>query len=290
VSLSFDLDSELRDALPQGGEAFLQGLEETLHPDFVVSVLLFGSIVSNEATEVSDVDIIVILDDNTAGSTVNTIRRQCHELATHHLEATTDRNIVEQAVERETGMFQSGFVAFKSDIEAGSFHAIFNTSRAAYVIAPWRTVLASVFESTVSIYGPTVTPKWGRIGSPHNRRVRELARSAVMAFFLAVAQIPYTIISSRSLHYTMEAHKWTLYNCSFHLTGSSNTLQQAITEVPDVASLSKHLLSLRRNPQFDIQYLLLVPLYVVAVHIWTAVTLQTSQSTPPPESKTKPNG
>lgn len=273
MPLAFDLDPELRESLPPGGERFLDGLAAALDPDRVRAVLLFGSVVSAEATDVSDVDLLVVLEDDATRSEAETVRTRCRELSREHLPASSERNTLESTVDRETGMFQSGFVAFAGDVRDGAFHAVFDTSRAAYLLAPWRTVLASVFDSAVPVYGRPISPEWDRIGRPDDRRFRELCRSFATALLLSVAQLPYALASPRSMRYAMEAHKWTLYNCAFHLAGGPTTLAGAIEAAPDVASLDDRLVSLREEPRFEVSYLLSVPAYVTVVHVLTAATL-----------------
>ena len=273
MGVTLDLDPEHRAALPPGGDRFSRELAASLDPDLVRSVLLFGSVVTAETSEISDVDLLVVLEDAATPADARAVRRCCLTLSEQYLESASDRNALEGTVDRATGMFQSGFVAFESDVRDGAFHAVFDTNRVAYVLAPWRTVLASVFESTVAVYGESLSPDWDQVGHPLDRRLRELFRSFLLSVLLAVAQVPYALVSRRALQYAMEAHKWTFYNCGYHLAGGPVTLREAIEAVPDIAASADHLVSLRDRPRFAVGYLLLVPAYVAVIHARTALKL-----------------
>ncbi|RLM68349.1 nucleotidyltransferase domain-containing protein [Halorubrum sp. Atlit-26R] len=275
MTIKFDLDSDYRQALPPNGAAFLQEVAALLDDESVVSVLLFGSVVTGEATAISDIDLLVVLGDGVSETDREAVRSEIVRLAEKHLDIEQERgNQVEHVVDRATGMFRSGFVVTESDIECGRFHDIFNTSRLAYALAPWRTVLRAVFTQTEAIYGPRVAPDWSGVTPPEARRGRELARSAGMSTLLAAAQLVYAFVSPRAVRYAMEAHKWTLYNCAFHLTGSrAPTLAAASDTVPGIARLDKWLLDLRETPRVDRLYLLFVAPYVALVHVRTLLAV-----------------
>jgi predicted nucleotidyltransferase len=271
MTIEFDLDSDHRRALPPNGAAFLEEVAALLDGESVVSVLLFGSVVTGEATAASDIDLLVVLDDGVGETDREAVRSEIVRLAEKHLDVKQGRsNPVEHVVDRATGMFRSGFVVTESDIECGRFHDVFNTSRLAYALAPWRTVLRAVFTQAEAIYGPRVTPDWSRITPPETRRGRELTRSAAMSTLLAAAQLGYAFVSPRAVRYAMEAHKWTLYNCAFHIAGRrAPTLAAASGTVPGIARLDKRLLNLREAPRVDRLYILFVAPYVALVHVRT---------------------
>lgn len=275
MALELDVDPDQGSALPPNGAAFLDALAASLDDEAVVSVVLFGSVVSGETAAVSDVDLLVVLADDVGERRREALRSEVLALAEAHLAVERDRaNAVERVVDRATGMFRSGFVVADHDVETGRFHAVFNTSRLAYLLAPWRTVLRAAFARAETVYGPMVTPDWSRVTPPSSRRGRELARSWLTASLLSTAQLLYGFVSSRAVRYSMEAHKWTLYNCAFHLTGGrASTLSAAVDAVPGVGRFDQRLLALRDSPRFDRAYVALVPLYVTFLHVRSLLSL-----------------
>lgn len=275
MPIEFVVSPELRRNFPSGGELFLEQLGESLNEDAVRSVLLFGSVVSGETTAVSDIDLLVVLEDDTDQGYRGSVRARCLQLAEQYLAVEDAReNPIERGVDRATGMFRSGFVVTASEVERGTFHAIFNTSRLAYVLAPWRTVLAAVFDRTVTLYGPSLAPDWNQLVHPSNRAIRELLRSWLISTLLAAAQLVYGFVSTRSIRYSMEAHKWTLYNCAFHLTdGRVESLHSAADIVPVGNTFNQRLLTLRDEPGYDPWYMLLAPAYVTLIHFQTIAVL-----------------
>lgn len=271
MAVAFELPASVDDALSAPSERFLDGLADALDPDTTESVLLFGSVRSGEATEKSDVDLVIVLDDASSDGEARRVREVCEDLAAEHLDpGGSPGHLLERAIDRATGMFRSGFVLRADDVRSGRFHTIFETSRIAYLVAPWRTVLASAFEEAEPIYGTTVEPRWNRIGRPETRRVRELFRSWLTTALLGTAQPAYALVSDRSQQYAMEAHKWALYNCAYLLLGEPTTLEAAIRTAPGTPRFDEWLLTLRRRPEKRYAYLLAVPVYVTYLHVATA--------------------
>lgn len=268
MKLEFAIDPEIEQALPPGGGDFLGDVANILDEEYVRSVLLFGSVISKEATDVSDVDLIIVLEDNVPPTYNKRIRKQCAEFAQEHLAAGTE-NRVEQMIDRYTGMFRSGFVTTVSDVRQGKFHAIFDTSRLAYLLAPWRTVLASAFSTAQPIYGPQIEPDWSQVKPPLQQSGREILWSWVTTLLLAFGQVLYAIFSKRAMSYSMEAHKWSYYTCAHHLNEKPVTLTRAAESIPGEITSQHNLIERRKNPQFDRWYILTVPLIVTVVHFRT---------------------
>lgn len=269
MPVELELDPSLRRNLPDGGAAFLDELSNELDEEHVRSVLLFGSVVAGEATNHSDIDLLIVLEDAAPDAYAETLRAACSELAAQYLGISNYANDpLGRVIDRQTGMFRSGFVTRECDVRAGDFPAIFNTSRVAHLLAPWRSVLAGVFETAVSIYGPAVRPSWDRVAHPLSRSVRELARDWLMTFLLALPQLGYALVSPRAIHYSLEAYKWTVYTCAYHVSGSpASGLADALDAVPSLSPYDRWFRSLRDEPRTALSFLLLTPLAVSLVHL-----------------------
>ncbi|QCC48026.1 nucleotidyltransferase domain-containing protein [Halobellus limi] len=274
--MSVELSLEAVDsALSDRARAYLAALAAALDEEAVVAVHLFGSVVSDETTPISDVDLIVVLASDVSESYVADVERRCEELAAAHLDAgTDDRSALERAVERATGMYRSGFVTTEAAVAAGEFPAVFDTSPIAPFVAPWRTVLFGVFETGVTVYGRPVEPRWEAVGTPFAFPYRELLRSLLTTVALAAAQVGYALVSPRAIDYSLEAAKWTAYNCAFHLgDGPSGSLDRAVDLAPVPRWYRRRFLALRSDPEPDLGFVVLTPLVVLYAHLVTIARL-----------------
>lgn len=255
--------------LPSGGARFFQELEHYLDPKIVCSVLLFGSIVSEEVSEMSDIDLIIILEDNASEDDAIELREKCDELAEAHLSSpTTEPNFMEHHIDQSTGMFRSGFVTFRTNVLAGDFDSIFNTSRAAYALAPWRTVLYGVFESVKPLYGELVKPELDPELNPFTNQVGELSRSFIMTAALSITQIVYQLFSPRAFQYSLEAFKWTAYTCAMHIKqGQISGIRESLYRIPLGRFWGSNFLRLRNGGDINRSAIFLIPIFVCIVHL-----------------------
>lgn len=265
------MELEVPDALALDAETrdYLQRVAADLDAAYVRSLLLFGSAVTGERTAVSDIDLMVVLSDEAPRDYAHEARRICWDAAARQLEDPEPDGVIDRVLWTRTGMFRSGFVTSERAIRAGRFHEVFGTSRLAYVVTPWRTVMAGALDDAVAVYGPVVEPEWEAIGHPSGRRYREVLLSALLALVLATAQLPYQVVAPGEIRYSLEAYKWSLYNCAYHACpGRSGGLAAAIDCLP-AFGLHQRFLTRRADPQADVRLLLGTPVLVVLLHGWT---------------------
>lgn len=254
--------------LPPGGAAYLRDVRDILRDAPVRCVLAFGSVVSGGGTAASDVDLLVVLPDAATEQTLRSVRERCAEAAERHLAAARPANALERLVDAKTGAFRSAFACRERDVRTGRFHRMFNTTRLAYLLAPWRTVAWNAFARSRVLTGEPVAPDWDRVGRPQERRARELLRSLAMTMPLALAQCAYALASRRAVLYSMEAYKWTAHNVAFHASGKTPPgVRAALAHVADPLGLHARLLELREMPRRDWRFILLAPLAVLAAHV-----------------------
>jgi len=263
------LDLTALEDLPPGGEQFFTDLEEELDLGEVRSIMVFGSTVTGDVAAVSDIDLLIILEDGSEQA--KEVRRRLDEIAPDLGDATQPDNVLEAHIQRLTGMFRSGFIAEEGDVLEGCFEAIFETSRLAR-LTPWRIVLARVFEQAEPVYGDGIEPDWDRIGDPRDRPARELVQDAVMTGLLALAQIPYQLVSDRATEYSLEAYKWTLYNCAYLLEDKATTLEGSMDALPGTR-IDGRFLQLREDPDEAPWFILQAPLSIARTHLATGRAL-----------------
>lgn len=253
--------------LPPGGAAYLAEVRAILAEAPVRSVLAFGSVASGGSGPASDVDLLVVLHDDAPEETLRRVRAGCAEAAERCLSPVRPANALERMVDARTGAFRSAFACRERDVRAGRFHRTFNTTRWAYVVAPWRTVAWNAFARSRLVAGEPVEPDWDRVGRPQERRVREVLRSLATTLPLALAQWAYAPLSRRSVLYAMEAYKWMAHNLALHATGETAPgVRAALAHVADPFGLHARLLALREAPRRDWRFILLAPLAVLAGH------------------------
>ncbi len=257
------LDLKALKGLPPGGQQFFTDLEEGLDLEEIRSILVFGSTVTGDVAAVSDIDLLIVLEDSSeyAGKAHDVL----DEIVPDLTEKTRPDNGLEARVQRLTGMFRSGFIAEERDIREGRFEAIFETSALARA-APWRIVLARVFEQAEPVYGEMIEPDWDRVGDPHEMPVRELVKDIAMTELLALAQLPYQFLSDRATEYSLEAYKWTLYNCAYLLEGEATTLSRSIDALPGTR-MDERFLELRDDPRTSPWFVLQAPLSIAQAHL-----------------------
>ncbi len=268
VSAANVFDLEAVESLPEGGETFLQRLTEELDFERVESILLFGSSVTGDVATVSDLDIIVVVEDEAYRDTAKQV---CRGLMVG--EEVRRKKVLERMIERLTGMFQSGFVTTEREIREGRFHRIVNVSRLSYVLSPHRIVLSRVFDQTVPIYGQDIRPDWGRIKTPAEARGRELCKSMFNSLLLSLLAVLYYPFSDRATAYSLEAYKWTIYNAGYLVERSTLDMQKSLQRIPDLFGLQQEFRELREELDREVGFVLLVPLFVVALHVWSAAQL-----------------
>lgn len=264
-----ELDTTEVAELPPGGNEFLDALQSHLDSRYVQSILFFGSTVTGDISESSDIDLIIVLSDQVPNSYRDSIEWILSELANEHLETETiPSNRFEWLIQQATGMFQSGFVSTAEDIKRGRFHAIFNTSVFVYYLAPWRTVMAGVFEGVISVYQDPVSPNWEDIEHPLDHSLDEMCKSLLMTFTLSCFQIVYSVITSRGSIYAQESYKWAVYTIAYHVQKSTHSLDEALYVVPNLFGFHDQFQKFRSEPQSALKYQLMVPPIIILLHLW----------------------
>ncbi len=253
-------------SLPSGGEAFLEELMQALELEKVRCIQVFGTAVTGEISDVSDLDLRIVLKDGYAEDRAE-LRRQVKELAERNLETYSEsRNRFEKWIDNQTGMFESGMITTETAVLEGKYYHIGDVSRLSF-ISPWRIVLVKVFDGAVTIYGDHIEPKWENIGRPEDMKFRELFKSFIITFALSSAQWIYSLFSDRATLYSMEAYKWTVFNCAFVITEEINTLEESSDICNDSGEVGERFWDLREEFEPDYSFIFKAPWAVTAIHI-----------------------
>lgn len=137
------------DKLPQNAidyiESVVYSLENEIGSENIVSIILFGSLASSKKlTKVSDVDLIIVLEDHLSKNTFFDLNQLLNEKEIEFNFRKKPITGVEQflfLLESQTGMFVSHFICKKSDFLACNFTRIFNVNPiVSSIIAPKNIV------------------------------------------------------------------------------------------------------------------------------------------------------
>jgi Nucleotidyltransferase domain len=187
-----------------------------LHPGGVislVSVILFGSAASGAFSESSDVDLIIVIPDETSPEDRRLLRSAVTDLEiTHGLRFPENRHKspLEKYAEHAGGHAHSFFFCTRGDLISGDVARVFGL-RAAEEVFLERTFLASVIVSAKTVWGEDLL---NLVPLPSLRRL-----DVFKAFFrltglvlLSAAAFPVLPGATR---YAMGALKHSLHSCYF---------------------------------------------------------------------------
>ena len=235
--------------------------------DAVRGILLFGGLAMGQRGGwTSDVDLLVILDDESCDEDVAEARSRLSGLNP----SVRPRGLLGHlfsSLERATGMFSGPFVCRERDILAGRFERIFGTSPfMTKLLAPTGLVLGGVLATSKVIYGEVPRP------TPPRRRSLQLVKSLVMCFLLSVGGVLLCPAAEEALKYVLEALKWAIYTTHYYLAGRIRPLKELARELSSWGffpwgKLAGELLRLREKPDRYGLALLLAPLGVLVLHL-----------------------
>lgn len=241
----------------------------------IVSVVLFGSQARQEATKSSDVDLIVIVEDNFPEKDLRKLLGHILWLETRFGYRKPSRGglvtRIIASVETGTGMFAS-FVCRKNEFLHGNFARIFHTNRLLAWIAPKNVVLESIRVQGISIYGEDLKSKL----PPLRMTTGQLMKSLLINLLLGTGTLflaPFSRDTEGEItRLSMEATKWSLVTSYFWLFHSTVTIREMVKF--SLIKLRKgflerhlqELLAFRNVKGRNKQFIMITPLVVFLIH------------------------
>jgi hypothetical protein len=223
VRRSHALDTGCRRKMESRVQHYLDGVAQ-LHPGRVsslVSLILFGSAANGAFSKSSDVDLIIVIPDETSPEDRRLLRSAVTDLEIlHGLRSPESRpkNPLEKYVEHAGGYAHSFFFCTRGDLISGDVARVFGL-RAAEEVFLERTFLASVIVSAKTVWGEDLLnlvplPPLGRLDV-----FKALFRLTGLVL-LSAATFPVLPDATR---YAMGALKHSVHSCYFcyHLKTSS---------------------------------------------------------------------
>ncbi len=195
----------------------------------LLSLIIFGSAVRGEyQPDLSDVDIIFVINDNTSKKDKTRIKRELTKLEYKHTFRKKISSIVDTVYKRAedmTGMYVSHFVCYRKEFLAAKFSKVFNINLLlCKLLAPTDVVWASVVKSATTLWGENLLDK----ASLAEVSKSQIKKSKVMNLVLCTASLATYILHPDSTKYAMEAVKWSLQTCYFSYTLEPATTAKAV--------------------------------------------------------------
>ena len=243
-----------------------------LGEDNIVALYIFGSVIGEEYSDNSDLDLLVVLDDRITSKQIRYVSGVLESLEIKYGLCSMNCSFlgkILRTIERSTGMFESHFVCRKGDVLKGCFEKVFKTNRfMSKLLAPSSIVFGSVLSRIMKIYGEDILKEVVVSKPTALTMIKSLAMNLVLSLFTLVI-FP---LSSKANKYEMEAAKWSTLASYYYLKKGNPGLIEALKfftnlGLPD--SYFKRLLQLRKNYQNDIRFGLATPLYVLRIHAKT---------------------
>ena len=251
-------------------------LNKKIGKENIISVMLFGSnTYANDASKISDCDLLVILSDNISDSKIKSLEKFFSELEIkHELRARQNSliNTVVQVIEKSTGMYISHFITRKSHWFAKKFAKIFRVNRIfAYLFAPRNLVLKSMISSSEIILGKDLR----YINDDLSITSFGMIKSIILNLFISIFAILFDPIYDKSLKYELEAIKWSLkasniylFNDTCELKKMANRFVKLNKNSKGLASFFKRFLYLRNLPiKRSFGYSFLAPINILKIHM-----------------------
>jgi hypothetical protein len=187
----------------------------------LVSVVLFGSAASGAFSEPSDVDLIIVIPNETDQEDRRILRGAVADLEIRHglrLPEGRPKNPLERFAEHAAGHAHTCFLCTRGDLVSGDVTRVFGL-RAAEEMFLERMFLGSVIVSARTVWGEDLLSLVPLPSLRHLDVFKALFRLTGLALFSAAA---FPVLSDAT-RYAMSALKHSLHSCYFcyHLRSAS---------------------------------------------------------------------
>jgi predicted nucleotidyltransferase len=187
-----------------------------LHPGGVtslVSVILFGSAASGAFSESSDVDLIIVIPDETSSEDRRLLRVAVTDLEIKHglrFPESRNRNLLERFAEHAGGHAHSFFFCTRGDLISGDVARVFGL-RATEEVFLERTFLASVIGSAKTVWGENLL---SLVPLPSLRRLDVFKAYFRLTGLVLLSAAAFPVLPDAT-RYAMGALKHSLHSCYF---------------------------------------------------------------------------
>ena len=231
----------------------------------LVSIVLFGSYARNEASKVSDVDLLIVVRmyDDSAQRLEKLLRKVSISYGiTFEPKGMFGKLLY--ALSQATGMFRPAFVAEEKDILAWRFHRVFRVSRfMSRLLAPSESVKFTIGKSYRVLYGKDVL----RMIKTSKPTLGEIIRSLLMNMLLAFCSFVLVPLHRETYRFVYEAVKWSLFNYAYVSRRPPRILELSRLFMEPVRRGMEHFLNTRNNGRLSPGLLLYALPAILKIHI-----------------------
>jgi len=256
--------------LAPNGQGYLEDLKTLAqaHQGKCVSLLLYGSAASGGYSgTVSDVDVMVVMDDSVSREGRKAFRQEVEALEMKHGLLTADfwqRSPRQRAVDKLLGFFFTTFVVPRAAFLKGDAAGLFGLDRARGALAT-RLVFANILWSSVTFWGEDLRPAVQ--GHPITRT--DLLKSLHQNLSFALMSALLLPVRPDATKYAMMAVKKSLH-ATYYCYGLppvpvEDKVEHFIRRAPRLAPL-RELLELRSTYRPAPGFVLRSPALVTALH------------------------
>jgi predicted nucleotidyltransferase len=260
--------------LPARVRSYIESLVQTCAQDRapLVSVVLFGSAAKGGFSgDVSDVDLIIVVPDDTSRAKRRRLGDDVARLETlHELRPATTHSTgrVRARVERAVGHGISCFVCTRSDLISGDVARVLD-------LRPWeapfvdRIVFASIVASAMTVWGEDLLP---RVPVPCVRRLDIFKALFGFSGHVLLSAVTFPVLPDAT-KYAMGALKHSLHSCFFCYHQRTTTLEDEVAFFNRRLGANRtlaELLSLRRQYRRSFAFVIRCLPTVARLHLRTA--------------------
>jgi predicted nucleotidyltransferase len=242
--------------------------EKKLGQEIIKAVIIFGSVAQRQTCHISDVDLLLIVDDSITSKSIRSLIGYLRTIEIKHGFAQYPDNIfatILNIVESTTGMFRSFFIARESDWMKGKFAQIFGTNQFfTKILAPDQIVLNSVICGSRVIFGD---PKYISVRFPIS--FGQILKSILMDLTISIGTLAILPLNPKNMKYVLEAFKWALRSGFFYLfekTEKLNKIELFFIKLGFSQKLIDKLNIYRTKLKVDLAFALSIPYQIVNVH------------------------
>jgi len=255
-------------------QQYLDGVAQ-LHPGGVislVSVVLFGSAASNALSESSDVDLIIVIPDETSPEDRRLLRSAVTDLEiTQGLRIPESRpkNPLEKFAEHAGGHAHSFFFCTRGDLISGDAARVFGL-RAVERLFVDRIVLASVIVSAKTVWGEELL---SQVTLPPLRRLDVFKALFGLAGLTLLSVVAFPVLPDAT-RFAMGALKHSLHSCYFCYHLKTAPLDDEVAFFNSRLGRSKTLLDLlkqRRKYHRSFRFVMRCVPIIFRLHLQTAL-------------------
>ena len=251
----------------------------------ILSILLFGSQRAlNEATSVSDCDLLIIFKDRVSNHHIKEIEKYFIALEIKHKFRELDTKLTKRilgVIQQTTGIFVSHFLTKRKYWEARNFHKIFRVNKIfSAAFAPRNIVLGNVLSNSTHLYGEDLR---NRLKSKIQIHFLEMIKSTIMNLMISFFSIVISLFRKLDpTKYQLEAIKWALKASNFYCFRDAKDLEEITKrfvsfEKPRSQKRAERFfnkfINLRRTPTEDMNFMLRCPIRIIKIHL-KAITHQ----------------